>query len=188
MKGCCSVKNCNREILRFFTKFSPLLSVQVLFCCCVCRWEAMLPAEVQVLVDCTTVTFCSAVEYVKKRLTMVSLCDGSWMHCCLMGEEASALINGQSVSMVCLNCASRPIAQWYTNLQEYLVLCLGNLSDWCMNCSIVPVAVNYDLSALKLHFWVTGLAFSFSDREVNGYHPPLGRILITDLLFLLLKM
>lgn len=61
----------------------------------------MLPAEVQVLVDCTTITFCSAVEHVKERLTMVSLCDGSRTRCCLMGKEASALINEQSVSTVC---------------------------------------------------------------------------------------
>lgn len=59
------------------------------------------------------------------------------------------------VQFVRLNCASRPIAQGYTNLQEYLVLRLGNLSDWCMNCNIrnpligrkarfMPVAMNYD--------------------------------------------
>lgn len=166
----------------------------------------MSPAEVQVLVDCTTITFCSAVEYLKERLTMVSLCDGSWMHCCLMGKEPSALINGKSVStvemlvqFVHLNCATRPVAQWYTNLQEYLVLCLRNLLDWCMNCNIrnpligrkvrlMPEAVNDDLSALKLPFWVTGLASSSCDREVNECSLPLDGLLITDLLFLLLKM
>lgn len=68
-----------------------------------------------------------------------------------------------------------------------------------MNCNIrnpligrkvglMPEAVNDDLSALKLPFWVTGLTSSSCDREVNEYSLPLDGLLITDLLFLLLKM
>lgn len=148
----------------FFLRVFASLSTRsfAAFCC----WEAMLPAEVQVLVDCTTVAFCSAVEYVKERLTMVSLCEGFWMHCCLMGREASALINGQAVSTVCSvwTVLADPLLSDTLTFRNMLGLCFGNLSGCCMSCNIrnplifrkvwfVPVAVNYDSSAPKLHFW-----------------------------------
>ena len=78
----------------------------------------------------------------KKRLTMVLLCDSSWMCCCLMGNEASALISEQSVTAVHLNCASRPFALQYIDLCGYLVICLENLSGWHVGHSLSNLLID----------------------------------------------
>lgn len=146
MEGCCSVNNCDScrfcfpcFILKSFHFFQcKVFMLLSLFL------EAMLPTAIQLLIDCTTTTFCSAAEYIekKKRLTMVLLCDSSWMCCCLMGNEASALISEQSVTAVHLNCASRPFALQYIDLCGYLVICLENLSGWHVGHSLSNLLID----------------------------------------------
>lgn len=124
MKGWHSVNNCDRKLLVlqgfffgggcfvclfvffgfFFKSFHLFFQCKIFFCCfSLLRSSATCRSSSPCWLYNHHLLFCSWICKGKTNngFLMRRLCDGFWMHCCLIGREASALINGRSVSTVC---------------------------------------------------------------------------------------